>query len=60
MSNAEVERGFSAVNRIKTDLRIRNRLSTGKLEVLMMIHLMVQSVINGTLKHPILPLLGNS
>jgi hypothetical protein len=52
ISNAEVERGFSAVNRIKTDLRIRNRLSTGKLEDLMMIHLMVQSVINGTLKHP--------
>jgi len=54
ISNAEVERGFSAVNRIKTDLR--NRLSTGKLEDLMMIHLMVQSVVDGTLKHPTITL----
>jgi len=37
LSNAEVERGFSAMNRVKNDLR--NRLSVGKLEDLMMITL---------------------
>ena len=36
-SNAEVERGFSAMNRIKTDLK--NRLSVCRLEDLLMISL---------------------
>jgi len=49
ISNAEVERGFSAVNRIKTDLR--NRLSTGKLEDLMMISLNGPECNQWNLKH---------
>lgn len=37
VSNAEVERGFSALSRIKT--KLRNKLSVGRLEDLMMISL---------------------